>query len=116
MIILIMDTQNGTPNFGKLPYIPPAPIWRKPDNTQVDLEGACEASLACSTCHVILNQDRSDSGFPKNCRVAPLGPLEMFGNCEGITRVPMKDSAEGVLRVSHLLKVLFNSVLPNLCC
>ena len=25
---------------------------------QVDLEGACEASLACSTCHVILTPDR----------------------------------------------------------
>ena len=25
---------------------------------QVDLEGACEASLACSTCHIILAPDR----------------------------------------------------------
>ncbi len=30
----------------------------------VDLEGACEGSLACSTCHVILNQSDYDS-LPK---------------------------------------------------
>eukprot|EP00929_Paragymnodinium_shiwhaense_P110955 TRINITY_DN7831_c0_g1_i4.p1 TRINITY_DN7831_c0_g1~~TRINITY_DN7831_c0_g1_i4.p1 ORF type:complete len:143 (-),score=24.67 TRINITY_DN7831_c0_g1_i4:342-770(-) len=28
---------------------------------KVDLEGACEASLACSTCHVILSQDVYDA-------------------------------------------------------
>ncbi|CAE7528156.1 MFDX1 [Symbiodinium natans] len=28
---------------------------------EVDLEGACEASLACSTCHVILNEDTYES-------------------------------------------------------
>ena len=27
----------------------------------IDLEGACESSLACSTCHVILEQDVYDS-------------------------------------------------------
>lgn len=27
----------------------------------IDLEGACECSLACSTCHVILDQDVFDS-------------------------------------------------------
>lgn len=26
----------------------------------IDLEGACEGSLACSTCHVILDQDTYD--------------------------------------------------------
>eukprot|EP00440_Ansanella_granifera_P016555 gb/GFBE01017984.1/.p1 GENE.gb/GFBE01017984.1/~~gb/GFBE01017984.1/.p1 ORF type:complete len:168 (+),score=28.95 gb/GFBE01017984.1/:1-504(+) len=28
---------------------------------EIDLEGACEASLACSTCHVILPQDLYDT-------------------------------------------------------
>lgn len=28
---------------------------------EVDLEGACEASLACSTCHVYVNEDFMDS-------------------------------------------------------
>ena len=36
----------------------PSIVWQRRGMTcQVDLEGACEASLACSTCHVILNQD-----------------------------------------------------------
>ncbi len=26
-------------------------------NNNIDLEGACEGSLACSTCHVIVDQD-----------------------------------------------------------
>ncbi len=26
-------------------------------NNNIDLEGACEGSLACSTCHVIIDQD-----------------------------------------------------------
>ncbi|MDA9231091.1 ferredoxin family 2Fe-2S iron-sulfur cluster binding protein [Rickettsiales bacterium] len=26
-------------------------------NNNIDLEGACEGSLACSTCHVVLDQD-----------------------------------------------------------
>ena len=30
-------------------------------NNGVDLEGACESSLACSTCHVILTDDVYDS-------------------------------------------------------
>ena len=30
-------------------------------NNGIDLEGACESSLACSTCHVILEQDFYDS-------------------------------------------------------
>lgn len=29
-------------------------------NNGIDLEGACESSLACSTCHVILPQDIYD--------------------------------------------------------
>ena len=29
-------------------------------NNSVDLEGACEQSLACSTCHVILEQEIYD--------------------------------------------------------
>ncbi len=29
-------------------------------NNGIDLEGACESSLACSTCHVILEQDVYD--------------------------------------------------------
>ncbi|RKP10182.1 2Fe-2S ferredoxin-type domain-containing protein, partial [Thamnocephalis sphaerospora] len=29
-------------------------------DNDVDLEGACEASLACSTCHVILDEDVFD--------------------------------------------------------
>ena len=29
-------------------------------NNGVDLEGACESSLACSTCHVILDDDLYD--------------------------------------------------------
>jgi ferredoxin len=28
--------------------------------TDVDLEGACEASVACSTCHVIFDDDTFD--------------------------------------------------------
>jgi ferredoxin len=30
-------------------------------NNGIDLEGACEASLACSTCHVILEEQVFDS-------------------------------------------------------
>ena len=30
-------------------------------NNGVDLEGACESSLACSTCHVILEDDIYDA-------------------------------------------------------
>ena len=30
-------------------------------NNGIDLEGACESSLACSTCHVILEEDFYDS-------------------------------------------------------
>ena len=30
-------------------------------NNDIDLEGACEASLACSTCHVILDEGIYDS-------------------------------------------------------
>ena len=30
-------------------------------NNEVDLEGACESSLACSTCHVILDSEIYDS-------------------------------------------------------
>ena len=30
-------------------------------NNGIDLEGACEASLACSTCHVILSDEVYDS-------------------------------------------------------
>ena len=30
-------------------------------NNQIDLEGACESSLACSTCHVILEDEIFDS-------------------------------------------------------
>ena len=30
-------------------------------NNQVELEGACESSLACSTCHVILDNSIYDS-------------------------------------------------------
>ena len=30
-------------------------------NNGIDLEGACESSLACSTCHVILQEDVYDS-------------------------------------------------------
>ena len=30
-------------------------------NNGIDLEGACESSLACSTCHVILQEDIYDS-------------------------------------------------------
>ena len=30
-------------------------------NNGIDLEGACESSLACSTCHVILEQPVYDS-------------------------------------------------------
>jgi len=29
------------------------------------LEGACEASLACSTCHVIIDDDKSFNAFPE---------------------------------------------------
>lgn len=29
-------------------------------NNEIDLEGACEASLACSTCHVILEDEIYD--------------------------------------------------------
>ncbi|KAF0683460.1 Aste57867_24494 [Aphanomyces stellatus] len=32
----------------------------------IDLEGACESSLACSTCHVILEDDTFDS-LPEPC-------------------------------------------------
>ena len=32
-------------------------------NNGVSLEGACEGSLACSTCHLIVEKD-----FLKNCR------------------------------------------------
>ena len=30
-------------------------------NNGIDLEGACESSLACSTCHVILDQEVFDA-------------------------------------------------------
>ena len=30
-------------------------------NNEIDLEGACESSLACSTCHVILESDLYDT-------------------------------------------------------
>ena len=29
-------------------------------NNNIDLEGACEGSLACSTCHVVVEQDYFD--------------------------------------------------------
>ncbi len=29
-------------------------------NNDIDLEGACEGSLACSTCHVVLDQEHFD--------------------------------------------------------
>lgn len=29
-------------------------------NNDIDLEGACEGSLACSTCHVVVDQDYYD--------------------------------------------------------
>eukprot|EP00161_Ancyromonas_sigmoides_P020586 TRINITY_DN599_c0_g1_i2.p1 TRINITY_DN599_c0_g1~~TRINITY_DN599_c0_g1_i2.p1 ORF type:complete len:148 (-),score=25.48 TRINITY_DN599_c0_g1_i2:133-576(-) len=32
----------------------------------IEMEGACEASLACSTCHVIVSQDQYDS-LPPPC-------------------------------------------------
>ena len=35
-------------------------------NNNVELEGACESSLACSTCHVILNKKIFDS-LPEAC-------------------------------------------------
>mmetsp|Transcript_43209 Transcript_43209/g.57177 ORF Transcript_43209/g.57177 Transcript_43209/m.57177 type:complete len:156 (+) Transcript_43209:75-542(+) len=48
---------------------PPVECWAREGetllevahNNGIDLEGACESSLACSTCHVILEQDLYDS-------------------------------------------------------
>jgi ferredoxin len=32
---------------------------------QIDLEGACEGSLACSTCHVIIKQEEMFNKLPE---------------------------------------------------
>ena len=34
--------------------------WRKQVDENLSLEGACEASIACSTCHVIIDDDHFD--------------------------------------------------------
>ena len=34
--------------------------WRKQVDENLSLEGACEASIACSTCHVVVAQDYFD--------------------------------------------------------
>lgn len=53
-------------NFVKITFLDDKPhvIYSTPDKTlldaahsnKIDLEGACEGSLACSTCHVILDK------------------------------------------------------------
>mmetsp|Transcript_66959 Transcript_66959/g.143178 ORF Transcript_66959/g.143178 Transcript_66959/m.143178 type:complete len:172 (+) Transcript_66959:52-567(+) len=65
---------------------------------EVDLEGACEASLACSTCHVILSQEIFDA-VPEACEkeedlldLAPcLTPTSRLG-CKVIVDATLKDA------------------------
>ena len=46
--------------------------WFQSENEQLSLEGACEASLACSTCHVIVNEEH----FDKLLTARPIMPKE----------------------------------------
>ena len=49
---------------------------------EVDLEGACEASLACSTCHVILNTDHeSDTASCDTCRCRSMPVQDTYESC-----------------------------------
>ena len=54
---VIFDTAEGKREF----LVPEGTtVLEAAHNNDIDLEGACEGSLACSTCHVILDQDYYD--------------------------------------------------------
>ena len=50
---------------------------------KVDIEGACEGSLACSTCHIIV-----DPGWYKRLRTATEDEEDMLDLAFGLTDVP----------------------------
>lgn len=54
LVKVIFDTEHGKKEF----MVPAGTtVLEAAHNNNIDLEGACEGSLACSTCHVILSQD-----------------------------------------------------------
>lgn len=57
LVKVIFDTDKGRKEF----MVPAGTtVLEAAHNNDIDLEGACEGSLACSTCHVILEQDYYD--------------------------------------------------------
>ncbi|KAI0982975.1 hypothetical protein GJ496_006089 [Pomphorhynchus laevis] len=53
-------------------------LMRVAQSNNIDVEGACEASLACCTCHVYMQQDKFDSMEPASEQEEDLLDLAPF--------------------------------------
>src|SRR3954471_24157845 len=58
-------------------------VLEKTHRNQVDIEGACEGSLACSTCHVVVEQNWFDKLAP-----ASEDEEDMLDLAFGLTHTP----------------------------